>query len=485
MGKRSRRRWREQVRPEPARPAGESPGQPRSAGPWRTGASRPSVEPREVEEMVGLAVSALRQRQEDTFAVLVGSLAACWDEETVTRSVTAAGSVTTVTCVPSIVERCLEEAVGAAWAHGWQPGDLPRAVGRKLSGRHVRLSVDTIAGEARRYAASADADPEWLRQLEEIEACVWWNGQSDHLGCWLWREGLDRTAGLRHALELLCVLWELPALPRLCAPPSDWGRGTGGAGGRGGAGRGGGCRGRQAVRGQGGDPRVLHRVRGLLAKAESTTFPDEAEALTAKAQQLMTRHAIDRAMIEPDGGPGAAPSSRRLGIDDPYASAKSHLLHHVAAASNCRVVFSKDLGFSTVFGFDSELDAVELLFTSLLVQATAGMAAAGADRAGGARWRSRSFRQSFLVGFAVRIGERLREAAATATEEAAADHGGRLLPVLLSRAEAVEQERDRAFPDLSHHRLGANDPAGWTAGRVAANLASLGAGPGLETARSA
>ena len=364
MGKRSRRRWREQGRPEPARPAGESPGQPRSAGPWRTGASRPSVEPREVEEMVGLAVSALRQRQEDTFAVLVGSLAACWDEETVTRSETAAGSVTTVTCVPSIVERCLEEAVGAAWAHGWQPGDLPRAVGRKLSGRHVRLSVDTIAGEARRYAASADADPEWLRQLEEIEACVWWNGQSDHLGCWLWREGLDRTAGLRHALELLCVLWELPVLPRLCVPPSDWGRDAGGAG-RGGAGRGGGCRGRQAVRGQGGDPRVLHRVRGLLAKAESTTFPDEAEALTAKAQQLMTRHAIDRAMIEPDGGPGAAPSSRRLGIDDPYASAKSHLLHHVAAASNCRVVFSKDLGFSTVFGFDSELDAVELLFTSV------------------------------------------------------------------------------------------------------------------------
>lgn len=29
------------------------------------------------------------------------------------------------------------------------------------------------------------------------------------------------------------------------------------------------------------------KVRGLLAKAESTEFPEEAEALTAKAQQLM------------------------------------------------------------------------------------------------------------------------------------------------------------------------------------------------------
>lgn len=199
----------------------------------------------------------------------------------------------------------------------------------------------------------------------------------------------------------------------------------------------------------------------------------------------MTRHAIDRAMIESDGGAGATPSARRLGIDDPYASVKSYLLHQVAAASNCQAVFTKDLGFSTVFGFASELDAVELLFTSLLVQATAGMVAAGVDQASGARWRRRSFRQSFLVGFAVRIGERLRDAAASATEEAAADHGGRLLPVLLSRAEAAEQERDRAFPGLTHHRLGANDPAGWTAGRVAANRASLGTDPGLETARSA
>ena len=33
-----------------------------------------------------------------------------------------------------------------------------------------------------------------------------------------------------------------------------------------------------------GDDRVLRRIRGLLAKAESTEFPDEAESLTAKAQ---------------------------------------------------------------------------------------------------------------------------------------------------------------------------------------------------------
>jgi hypothetical protein len=42
------------------------------------------------------------------------------------------------------------------------------------------------------------------------------------------------------------------------------------------------------------DQRMLDRVRALLAKAESTDFPQEADAFTARAQELMARHRIDR-----------------------------------------------------------------------------------------------------------------------------------------------------------------------------------------------
>lgn len=38
-------------------------------------------------------------------------------------------------------------------------------------------------------------------------------------------------------------------------------------------------------------------MRGLLAKAEATEFEQEAEALTAKAQQLIARHAVDGALL--------------------------------------------------------------------------------------------------------------------------------------------------------------------------------------------
>ena len=50
--------------------------------------------------------------------------------------------------------------------------------------------------------------------------------------------------------------------------------------------------------------RLLHTIRALLAKAESTDYPDEAAALTAKAQELISAHAIDLALIEERTGRG-------------------------------------------------------------------------------------------------------------------------------------------------------------------------------------
>ncbi|MGH8302569.1 MAG: DUF2786 domain-containing protein, partial [Steroidobacteraceae bacterium] len=125
-----------------------------------------------------------------------------------------------------------------------------------------------------------------------------------------------------------------------------------------------------------------------LAKAESTTFDAEAEALTAKAQELMARHRIDRAVLEHDfHAPRTSPVGRRLAVDDPYAEAKALMLGKIAAANGCHSVWSKGLGFSTAFGFADELDAVEELFTSLLVQAAVALRRAGSkfDRDGRSR----------------------------------------------------------------------------------------------------
>ena len=135
-----------------------------------------------------------------------------------------------------------------------------------------------------------------------------------------------------------------------------------------------------AARGSAGgevDQKVLARVRALLAKAESTEFPDEAEALSAKAQELMSRYSLQQAVLEHDHGRTPAATGRRLWMDAPYAGAKVLLVQAVATANRCRTVWREEPGFVTVVGPDTELDIVELLTTSLLVQANRAMLAAG------------------------------------------------------------------------------------------------------------
>ncbi|GAA3298851.1 hypothetical protein GCM10020295_35470 [Streptomyces cinereospinus] len=178
---------------------------------------------------------------------------------------------------------------------------------------------------------------------------------------------------------------------------------------------------------------MLARIRALLAKAEATGFPDEAEALSAKAQELMARHSIDEALLAGQTHGGDGPAAWRIGVDQPYEQAKAVLLDAVASANHCRAVWNEPLGFSTVVGFEPDLEVVELLYTSLLVQATTAMTKAEAAQRAGGRKRTRTFRQSFLAAYAHRIGTRLASAAEEAARQAAAEaagdateaHGGR------------------------------------------------------------
>lgn len=94
--------------------------------------------------------------------------------------------------------------------------------------------------------------------------------------------------------------------------------------------------------------------------------------------------------------------------------------------------------------------------------------------AAGAHRRTRSFRGSFLLSFARRIGERLREATESAVDEACEEHGGRLLPVLVAQETSVQAALHKAFPSLRRSGSITVDPAGWAAGRLAADMATLG-----------
>jgi hypothetical protein len=137
-------------------------------------------------------------------------------------------------------------------------------------------------------------------------------------------------------------------------------------------------------------------------------------------------------------------------------------------------VWAKRFGFTTIVGFASDLDSTELLFTSLLVQATRATTQAKPTTDEYGRNTTRSFRQSFLTAYASRIGERLSAATDEVGQEAAgSSSGAQLLPVLAARDDAVRDAFEKQFPQLTRHTTTINNRQGWASGRAAADRASL------------
>lgn len=340
----------------------------------------------------------------------------------------------------------LADAVGALWSRGWSPRDVVEVTTRKVGPSARVLTLDVLAADAsRRPRGDRGHDAE----LGVLGASAWWEPSRPLVEQWSTGRGLPASDALRSAIALVRVLRTLPPLPVI----------DGSHGGPGGA-------------PPGVDDKVLARVRGLLAKAESTSFPEEAEALSAKAQELMGRHALERAMLDPAPGSDPRAGARRLWLDAPYTAAKSSLVHQVATPNRCRAVSVDALDMVTVVGADADLATVELLVTSLLVQADRAMLlasrAAGTDRS-----RTRSFRHAFLLAYATRVGERLTEAAHEAEVRARAEVGEGLLPVLAARADAVDRTVTELFPRVTKRRFSVANGAGWVAGRAAADTASL------------
>ncbi|GGQ74973.1 DUF2786 domain-containing protein [Streptomyces pilosus] len=329
-----------------------------------------------------------------------------------------------------------EEFLSTLWRRGWQPADVVRIVRRRLDDVHVRTVSELIRAQAPRD--DRPRGPRWKAQLERLGA-----------------EGPDaspRADRFSHAtavLELYRLLLRLPALEPLDETAAP------------------GPRDRRP------ESRMLGRIRALLAKAEATGFPEEAEALSAKAQELMARHSVDEAVLASREPSGEVPGACRIEVEPPYEQAKAVLLDAVAGANHCRAVWNEPFGFSTVVGFASDLEAVELLHTSLLVQATTAMTRAEAAQRAGGRKRTKTFRQSFMAAYAHRVGTRLAAAAETEVSDD-------LLPVLASRAVAVTDRTDRLFPETTTTRLrGVSDAAGWEEGARAADGARVGTHPRL------
>ncbi|MFK5634701.1 DUF2786 domain-containing protein [Ornithinimicrobium sp. LYQ103] len=415
-----------------------------------------------IEQAATVVAELLRHRRARRVPLSVLSRTAVdrVDDPTLRRAVTAA------------LAAALRQAVSEVWPRGWQPADVDRYARRTLDAPTGDLLAEGMRAELATYPRG-QVDPGWWQQLEEVGGTTTSGARrrraddpEDPASAW--------QDSCRATVEATVFVEQLPALAVIGTLPGErqrHGRGT------------------PPV-----DDKLLTRVRRLLAQAEGTPYEAEAETFTAAAQSLMARHRIDRAMLDasdPDR-PGRGPDAVRLTVDRPYEGPKMQLLHQICTANRCRAVWSQFAGFATVVGFEADRRAVELLFTSLLVQATSAMQREGQQQGDAAR--SRGFRSSFLLGFATRIGQRLEqtssaeESAASARLSAGASAEGAEttaepvradpLALVLSRRKVDVQARLREiFPQLQTGRARQiSDYGGYLQGRAAADRATLGVG---------
>jgi len=195
---------------------------------------------------------------------------------------------------------------------------------------------------------------------------------------------------------------------------------------------------------------LLARVRKLLVKAEADGVTQaEAEALTAKAAELMAKYGIDRALLAAVRPETDRPDDRVIDIANPWARVQAHLLCGLAAALRCQCVILPRTGPGSrihVFGFASDIERTDVLYTSLLLQMWQGLSAAEPPA-----WSrsTRAWRRSWLLGFATAVVARVRAAEQRAAQRAAdapVGAGPSAALVLADRTLIIERTLRRAYP---------------------------------------
>ncbi len=207
------------------------------------------------------------------------------------------------------------------------------------------------------------------------------------------------------------------------------------------------------------DADLLDRVRKLLAKAEDEgCAPAEAEALTAKAAELMARYGIDRALLGALRPETDRPADRVFVLANPWGDVKRHLLAGLAMALRCQCVQTRSEQGTRlhVFGYSSDLERADILFTSLLVQMARALAQQAVPGYGG---EARAWRRSWMLGYAAAVVARVRaaeEAAAASAGAAGAEggaHGQSAALVLADRSLVVRRQVATAYPRLRKARV--------------------------------
>jgi len=226
------------------------------------------------------------------------------------------------------------------------------------------------------------------------------------------------------------------------------------------------------------DDKLYGKVAALLRKAESTTA-EEAEALCAKASELIAKYELDELRARAAVGYGGPPDE--IGsefVEFRFKTQRTEdaiLLQSLATPNGCQVIMTmkvvvkdgkyKQVAGAYLFGRDSARKHVLWMYSSMLVTVTR------LERTAGSTWRQR---RSFRIGFAVRIRERLTAVRNDAVIAVKKETGTDMLPILKSEADRLAEYIEQQIGKTKNGRSAQVDTHAYTAGKLAADRVDVG-----------
>ncbi|WP_066360325.1 DUF2786 domain-containing protein [Herbidospora mongoliensis] len=236
------------------------------------------------------------------------------------------------------------------------------------------------------------------------------------------------------------------------------------------------------------DDRTLDRVRKLLAQAEGTDNEHERDTFMAAANALMAKYGIEQAMLGAADKTRETPTNRRVDVSPPWAGVRANLIYFVAEAAGCKSVLLRTSGSQKVvkiYGFPSDIERAEVLYTSLLLQMASAL-----TRVEIPHYESpRAYRRAWMLGFNSEVVYRIKAAERAAVKEhdqaqPAAGTASSAELVLADRRSAVTAVFEVDFPSVkTGRRSSISSSGGYSDGRVAgrrANIGGTGVGAGAR-----
>lgn len=211
---------------------------------------------------------------------------------------------------------------------------------------------------------------------------------------------------------------------------------------------------------------MIERVRKLFAKAESTTSQHEAEALFAKAYELLAKHGIEEAMARGTSDESGQIDTWTFTAKGSYKLDQIHLVYAVAKALHCDGVRSGDSVI--LYGAKRHLTRVEMLAGFLAAYMLGNLASLPTPLG----VHATTYRKSAMTAFHRTVAKRLREAEASAMDDAGDRTSTEI--VLVSDAEKASNAMHEAHPRLGAATKRRGSTVGFEAGESHGNRVDIG-----------